>query len=192
MHANRRGFTLIELLIVVAIIGILAAIAIPNFMEAQVRAKVARSQADMRELKNAIYQYQVDWDTWPADSYGGTDPCGARALAGWSTFFTLQELSTPVEYISRVPFHDTFNHVSPYTPSSCPPMANHYQYWFPPLGNDNHNTGTFWNEWAVVAPGPSQDWPLGFQIYISYDPSNGSVSRGVTWVSDEGIFEITK
>src|SRR5260221_3715617 len=58
----KRAFTLIELLIVVAIIAILAAIAVPNFLEAQTRAKVSRVKADMRTLGTAMEQYNVDYN----------------------------------------------------------------------------------------------------------------------------------
>jgi prepilin-type N-terminal cleavage/methylation domain-containing protein len=61
----KKGFTLIELLIVVAIIAILAAIAVPNFLEAQVRAKVSRCKSDLRSMATAIESYYVDNNTYP-------------------------------------------------------------------------------------------------------------------------------
>jgi len=61
----RKGFTLIELLIVVAIIGILAAIAVPNFLNAQVRAKVARAVSDMKTLETALEMYRLDTNGFP-------------------------------------------------------------------------------------------------------------------------------
>ncbi|MCC5875483.1 MAG: prepilin-type N-terminal cleavage/methylation domain-containing protein, partial [Candidatus Sumerlaeia bacterium] len=64
---RKVGFTLIELLIVVAIIAILAAIAVPNFLEAQVRAKVSRVQADQRTIATALESYHVDNNKYPMD-----------------------------------------------------------------------------------------------------------------------------
>ena len=65
---RKHGFTLIELLIVIAIIAILALIAIPNFLEAQTRAKVSRVKADMRTLGGACEAYTVDWNNPPPTS----------------------------------------------------------------------------------------------------------------------------
>src|SRR5438105_4516457 len=65
MVKNHAAFTLIELLIVVAIIAILAAIAVPNFLEAQVRAKVARVKADMRTITVGVESYTVDYNRPP-------------------------------------------------------------------------------------------------------------------------------
>ena len=60
-----RAFTLIELLIVVAIIAILAAIAVPNFLEAQVRSKVSRVKSDLRSVVTALEAYAVDRNDYP-------------------------------------------------------------------------------------------------------------------------------
>lgn len=69
MNCTRRGFTLIELLIVVAIIGILAAIAVPNFLNAQLRAKIARAESDLRTLEQAVLQYTFDVNDIPPHSH---------------------------------------------------------------------------------------------------------------------------
>ncbi|MCC5874875.1 MAG: prepilin-type N-terminal cleavage/methylation domain-containing protein [Candidatus Sumerlaeia bacterium] len=60
-----RAFTLLELLFVVATIAILAAIAVPNFLEAQVRSKVSRSLNDMAVIDGALRAYEADYRVYP-------------------------------------------------------------------------------------------------------------------------------
>jgi general secretion pathway protein G len=66
MKHSEKGFTLIELLIVVAIIGIIAAMAIPNLLNAIDRGKQKRTMADMRSLGTAVESYAVDNNVYPA------------------------------------------------------------------------------------------------------------------------------
>ena len=65
MKRNSKGFTLIELLIVVAIIGIIVAIAIPNLLNAIQRAKQRRTMGDMRSAATAVEAYAVDLNRYP-------------------------------------------------------------------------------------------------------------------------------
>lgn len=95
----RRGFTLIELLIVVAIIGILAAIAVPNFLQAQLRAKIARVEADLRAMKTAIEMYRLDNSGYP--------PSCSLEIVG-DVQFRAGEIFQPVAY-ANVPAIDPFN-----------------------------------------------------------------------------------
>lgn len=99
-----KGFTLIELLIVVAIIAILAAIAVPNFLEAQVRAKVARVKSDQRTMATAIESYFVDHGSYLPNSNGpgGGDP------GETDSFIILTVLSTPIAYMSNALLPDPF------------------------------------------------------------------------------------
>lgn len=115
-----KAFTLIELLIVVAIIAILAAIAVPNFLEAQTRSKVTRQLSNMRTTQTAMETYAVDYNKYPLWTYNG----GRNAAATWvigrpaGVTYSLPELwkfypgypaagmagglTTPVAYLSSV------------------------------------------------------------------------------------------
>jgi prepilin-type N-terminal cleavage/methylation domain-containing protein len=104
-----KGFTLIELLIVVAIIAILAAIAVPNFLEAQVRAKVARVKSDQRTLATAVESYFVDHGSYPPNHNGPAQQTqGAAAGLNPRSFITMTVLSTPISYISNALLPDPF------------------------------------------------------------------------------------
>lgn len=91
-----RAFTLIELLIVVAIIAILAAIAVPNFLEAQTRAKISRCAADMRAIRTGLVTYKLDTNKYPETDYGA----GTRETVIGAG---MDRLTTPISYLSTVP-----------------------------------------------------------------------------------------
>ena len=117
MKVRIRGFTLIELLIVVAIIAILAAIAVPNFLEARVRSQVSRVKADQRSYGTAIESYYVDWNEYPNDLARllgqGTNTPYYFATGDLSNAFILEELmwplSTPVSYVTDAFIREPFN-----------------------------------------------------------------------------------
>jgi general secretion pathway protein G len=77
----RRGFTLIEVLLVIVIIAILAAIAIPNYMGHVKDAEIVRARTDIRAIQNSITIYNVEFRTFPPDlaeigEDGRVDPWG--------------------------------------------------------------------------------------------------------------------
>ena len=88
MKALQKGFTLIELMIVVAIIGILAAIALPAYQDYTIRAQVAEGPALTSGLKTSIADYYAAKGTWPADNAAavcGVTPAPATCTGSAAT-----------------------------------------------------------------------------------------------------------
>jgi len=207
MQLSKReggGFTLIELLIVVAIIAILAMIAVPNFLEAQTRAKVSRVRSDVRSLSVAEEAYFVDWN-----SYTNRDPGDSWSLMkGW------RQLTTPVAYIANIPM-DPFGEAR-YRGGTGKRLEAMYELGTGAVGvgssgpPDNPGKGFPSNTWEIGSCGPDHrddtldtsnygpghQWTWNENSYpwvdipandpnavaealtLLYDPTNGTVSAG--------------
>lgn len=195
-----KGFTLIELLIVVAIIAILAAIAVPNFLEAQVRSKVSRVRSDQRSLATAIEAYYVDNNEYPLFRTG-TQGAHANIVGSNQTVMTFalrlpnalcNTLTTPIGYITsypRDPFADKATTFEYYRDLNGWILGS----WGPNTDQNTHgdldwvpnNTGVE----TVYKSSESQPSSLLLtgastgtgQGAFTYDPTNGTVSAGDVW-----------
>lgn len=182
---KNKGFTLIELLIVVAIIGILAAIAVPNFLNAQIRAKVARVQGDFKAISNALEMYRLDNNRYISRANNISWPWRYRPL------------TTPVSYIAKGVWPDPFAPDGYVTPDGDP-----INYVYESKGWPEAPVPFFWNklnrsphrwlhgketslEYAIISAGPDADLNADSgargqpqDVFFLYDPSNGTISAG--------------
>jgi type II secretion system protein G len=198
-----KAFTLIELLIVVAIIAILAAIAVPNFLEAQVRSKVSRTKADMRSIATALESYYVDYNRYPAcyehhNQIPWTSPYSEPPFHAR----TPSLLTTPIAYMSSLP-DDAFRTTKiPANVAQDPYLRffprrhayfnfAHLRSLFPATFNNANSTFSraerLAGAWLFYSPGPNADEfnrvdpsesLSASRVYIDYDPTNGTVSLG--------------
>ncbi len=158
---ERIGFTLIELLIVVAIIGILAAIAVPNFLQARNKAQLTVIIRDMRTMDDQLNIYKLDNNRYPISDY----------VNGMNS---IKILSTPVSYMASVPFD---RHRK--DPELIKTRGELYNYWYneeDPSGR--YNTGGkdwAYHGWYVYLFSVGID---GDVDWITYNPSNGVASNG--------------
>lgn len=189
----KRAFTLIELLIVVAIIAILAAIAVPNFLEAQTRAKVSRVKADMRTAATGLESYHVDNNKYPWGSPGSIVV----------PRFGLSLLSTPIAYLTNPLVQDPFlppnaSHITSGSGSTFEATANDKAVQYSLRGRDQNNNidagvsglvaGQQGRWWILSSFGPDKDTDsYSNQVRdnlvkdvcdVLYDPTNGTISNG--------------
>ncbi|MGI6458101.1 MAG: type IV pilin protein [bacterium] len=167
---NMKAFTLIELLIVVAIIGILAAIAVPNFLNAQLRAKIAGTESDLRLMVNAMLQYHIDNNSYHAhrDGFGQQFP-----------------LTTPVAYLTDF-LYDRFQASPDMARAAGFENSRTYYHWIP-QGSHTDIWNPAWHPLIREAQakrngGLVDGWgPAGIRGGPPFDASNGLTSRGGFW-----------
>ncbi len=200
----QKGFTLVELLVAVAVIAILAAIALPNFLEAQARARVSRVKSDLRTIATALEAYYVDHNHYPPND-------------GVFNVVPLQ-LTTPAGHLSSARMVDPFTDQERHAVHG--ELARFYTYQkivdqeslvedtlsgFPPpveaIDAPGLNEGAFrkYGRWRLVSNGPDREYsdssfagadPILLGSDVAYDPTNGTVSWGNvlrTQVSSRGF-----
>lgn len=184
------AFTLIELLIVVAIIGILAAIAVPNFLNAQTRASLARVQSDLKAVETALEMYQLDNNALP---WPFTTPK--------NRLINVFELTTPVSYLPSInSMDDPFKPRRFFTPENNNADTISYLY---------HNFHGHWGQsfegmprgTCLKSDGPDHRYTQGCNVWRNffitgivtqqmrntvYNVTNGLHSEGdIPWLTGE-------
>lgn len=208
MFITKKAFTLIELLIVVAVIGVLASIAVPNFLQAMVRSKIAAAKANVHACRVALEAYRVDRQGLPPTRYY----CLAFGEEKAKKYFELPwELTTPVAYLHERPL-DPFN-TFPGASSDAPGQTIKYRHpgfgyfndmpteegiWIPKSFPHDDGDYVFYNnlsekypakdcpvQYGVWSAGPIPKTDIGMHTYEPvpsstwYNPTNGTVSSGI-------------
>jgi prepilin-type N-terminal cleavage/methylation domain-containing protein len=197
---KKTGFTLIELLIVVAIIGILAAIASINLLKAQTRAKTARVYSEINTLILGLEMYHVDNSAYPLDF-------NAWFSGPNNDYDTWIILTTPVSYLSSVyytPWLAKNFHHNPYDENrdvyiygGGPPVPGDIRlenmdrlnrevniYYTIQCAGPDLDADYLWNPEDAL---PLMDKKINY-LYLIYEPTNGTISSGDILATNKGAY----
>lgn len=194
---NSTGFTLIELLIVVAIIAILAAIAVPNFLEAQIRAKISRAKSDMRTISTGLESYFIDNNKYAIGiSYGIQLGLWGRNSITTDMSPLYKQLTTPVSYLSSIPA-DEFMQFGSNVANTGNAYRESNAYWYEDTETNRfkpaRDRGYLYilRSWGPSASGKAP-WPPEIIRDRStaniYDATNGTKSIGFLLRTNKGEF----
>lgn len=203
-ETRQNAFTLIELLIVIAIILILISIALPNFLEAKVRAHVTKIKGEMHTLQIALESYRQDYEKKKTyvpsvpyvnngkgiyTPYPLTFDYRSRCKVPYNTDditvrWGLSELTSPVQYLKTLPYASftTLGSREGGNYNARPDAGSAYEppYYF----YKQYQVG--WREsreWLLRDTGPDQIFNNAWMTSIAespmlYSPTNGTISRG--------------
>lgn len=203
MHCKlKQGFSLTELLITVLVVSVLAAIAIPNFKNAQIRVEVVKTYANFRSISYSLFHYQVDYGDLPpfnpipgrsffvltspiiyiADKELIMDPFAAKIINGDGFI-----VDNPNPFIWYYPFRG--NYLFGFTEEEKKQLMSE------PFSADVANTRINNPGFALFSVGPSQRYNAlpylqqnVFKLPSVYSPSNGIYSQGAIIAIDGKIY----
>ena len=160
---RQKGFTLIELLIVVAIIGIIAALLIPNFLDALQKAKQKRTVADMRNTGTAMF-------SWLTDQVGAAAAGASNSNVNLGSYGSTVPIATMAsvlvpQYLQDVPALDGWKNPYDYYLNTANPLAQHVMA-IRSLGRDGAPAGTDYTVTSFDPTDYDQDivWADGFFV----------------------------
>jgi prepilin-type N-terminal cleavage/methylation domain-containing protein len=184
-----KGFTLMEVAIIVVIVSILTAIAIPQFRTAEIKSKVSVVYGQLNVISNALEAYYTDNFAYPSTPY--SEPSVPDKAEDGNTsrtsYYTLRPLTTPISYLARIPedpfadnkigatFDDGYRRFGRVNAGYGYRHAKGSQFLTFPYYKE------YDQDWVLSSVGPDRDydiWGTGPDNLVFYDPTNGIDSNG--------------